>query len=1462
MRSDSTFFNTDNILGSKDPRYVISIDFDGVVQYLTSHGDIANVPGTPIQDSIQGISATSQTLNPDKANATIGSMTFDIVDLNSAFTDKVRTELDTNGVGLRGRTVAFYMGYVSQNDGAGILDVSSTDDNPDFDNFALFQTQVIQNVQTREGRYSVSCADIQRQTKKQVFDLALTYLTSSITDIATTIPVLNVADFDGNFHGTSYTDAPSANVIYIRLDQTKEIIRCPVSGIVGNSFTGVTRGVLGTDAVAVEVDVAKASDRRPKVEEYVYLELPAVKLAYAILTGVIEGTANVLPASWHAGVATSFVRLTDFQNIGVDLWDTTDDAAGVVVRFEGLKKQDAKSFLETELYLLIGLFSPVYSDGQLGLKRMVPSLADSPYVFTVNDENTIGSGNLTHDMESMQNNMRVDWNWNGDRFIRSTIVLDTASVARHGKAPEKRLAFRGLASTRFTEQVLRQLLTSLRDMYTGPPLRLPVSGFHLMNQIEVGDACRVTLSNIRDYTQPGASLDRTMVVHGMSVNWLQGVKLKLFGSAERADEIPPVTATQCLLNAFYAQAGTALSSIPGLMTGNVTNAGTFNLVGTADMNAAGSIFYHDAPLTIAATTTLNIQGNVQLRVRGFLTINGTIDGIGNGHPTDTNLFLLDQHYFWEASIQGGTAGFIGNSMSHHGLLFRTTEQPDFVFITAAQFAPGRYDAFPNLILSVSDLGSGAIIGIPTDLRGTGGAHGQRAGQKIGLFGRTHQKATGGPGGEGGSGLVIVCRGGDFGAGGQITLDGNPGIEPTTFYSVNGFEIYGGAGGAGSPGAMLWLIDGSAQTFPDLAGHFQAKTGIVPAQFALPSLDSQFGQNRNLTEENAPVKNMAPFVPWDRISDFDQSGVNFRISFLPCDINPEEDQDDLPPPVSGLSAVPVNNGIKLEWTNPPDETFEWIDVFESNTDQWAGATKVVETRTNVLVLPYTTAVQKWFWARTRKGALVSLRDPDSDTSTIQATPVIFSSAVFFYIKPINGTAIHDGAGTLTFEAHKVDGASDVLLSTGTIQLFDPLNNIVNVANGYVTGSDGYTGILNAGDIVGDKILTLKDGAGGAVLDTITAVDIADGAAGPAGGDGADAVSGFIEPENGLAWTRATTGGAWNPLQLTTDLDCTFVQGGVEVARIARRITLTAATGALAVTTVAHKGADLNTARVTVTLDPPAGGQQTMTIQFDYSFAGDAGSVSETAKSVQGGDDGVLHYLTNEAHVLAANPDGLGYTLTGSGGTHKLFEGTTDETANSTHEIVGGTDGGANWTKVQNGLTMTMVEATGVYSLSGAAWTTDQETFTLRAVFNGVNYDKTYTIAKAKKGSDGGCALNTLTGITLDDSGVNDPAIVGFRVDNNGAIFTRVSAAAGYVSKETWIGACANTEYECNYLHTGDALTAGSATVNAWHLPNVDRLYELNTGGAIKTAAGTLQFRRVFDDQVVGTAVISLRVERFV
>ena len=104
----------------------------------------------------------------------------------------------------------------------------------------------------------------------------------------------------------------------------------------------------------------------------------------------------------------------------------------------------------------------------------------------------------------------------------------------------------------------------------------------------------------------------------------------------------------------------------------------------------------------------------------------------------------------------------------------------------------------------------------------------------------------------------------------------------------------------------------------------------------------------------------------------------------------------------------------------------------------------------------------------------------------------TSSTVYYILPTEGTALKNGVGTLTLEAHKIENNVDTIISTGAIKLYDESDNLLTEVNGYEPGSNGYTGILDAGDIDGSILITMKSGIGEDVLDTITLVDILDGA----------------------------------------------------------------------------------------------------------------------------------------------------------------------------------------------------------------------------------------------------------------------------------------------------------------------------------------------------------------------------------
>ena len=117
----------------------------------------------------------------------------------------------------------------------------------------------------------------------------------------------------------------------------------------------------------------------------------------------------------------------------------------------------------------------------------------------------------------------------------------------------------------------------------------------------------------------------------------------------------------------------------------------------------------------------------------------------------------------------------------------------------------------------------------------------------------------------------------------------------------------------------------------------------------------------------------------------------------------------------------------------------------------------------------------------------------------------------------------------------------------------------------------------------------------------------------------------------------------------------------------------------------------------------------------------------------GDDAHTGFLTNSAHVVSTATDGTGYSYTGAGGTFERYDGGTDKTGSDTTYYVGAS--GTNVTETKNGLTMTITQSSGVYALSGGSWTSDSETFTMRAIYDSVTVTNVYTISKSKKGTTG-------------------------------------------------------------------------------------------------------------------------------
>ena len=954
MRIDNDDFNNANTGLSKDPRYVIEISFDTTntdLLHITSHADAAlPVAAVSIDGVVINMSGTSQSVTPEKSLSTIGGVDFEVVDKTSAVTAVQYAKLEL-GYGLRGKRVRVYVGY------EGLL----------WDAYTLVQTQIIEQVSYADGKYKFQCDDIQRAIRKDVFDTAVSNLTTAITIGDTAVNITSTTKFQAVEHGASYSDAPDQTVYYFKVED--EIFRA--TGKTAGSFTGVTGGVLNTRKANHTIDTTASADRQTEVSEYVYLELPIPKLIYAVLTGKLLGQgAAVLPDTWHLNIAEALVRDTDFTGYGEDVYDTTSDENGVLVRFEGIEKQDGKAFIEKELLVLMGGFSPIYSDGAIGLKRMASVLSNSGFVYLLDEDNIVSHGDLVYDMKNVHNHIEIDWNWvdSKERFTRTNVLLDQESVNKHGESNPLLFKFRGLHGSRHSAETLGERFNSFRDRYTGPPIRLSVKCLLGTNMLEVGDVVRVRLDTLRDH-YTNSTLDRSFEIQNVSVDWITGaVDLRLFASSQAAGTISSTTATGIIDDPWYVAEGINLATHVGAGYDYITdyeNIGgvghiktTSSILGGLDLTSASgvegdtnSVFYHDGDLIIDAAVILSITKNIQLRVKGHLTINGGIEGIGTGHAgaadradiyqevPDVRAGAIPFNGGADPSYihNNGVAGFIGPTVSGGGERYENNKDLGYIKSMPGNKVDGLHTTTPNLTLEYNNIIL-TLNGQPTDLQGCSGSSGGNESSTTGGTSRINDGwhvLPGGAGGNSGAGLMVVSRGATFGASGYINVSGTDGAfgmyqrpyrSPTYYYlnsstTYNLYPRYAGGGAGGAPGAVYFAIDGDQNTFPDLtpiiARYGCTRTGgtnrVGSASYRLQDLYFPW------TGYNFGCLTCPPvWYPYDLgvgCDNADLSGYDggSRVVFIVGAEIPQEDLEVPPPDISTLTASLVSGAVVFNWT---------------------------------------------------------------------------------------------------------------------------------------------------------------------------------------------------------------------------------------------------------------------------------------------------------------------------------------------------------------------------------------------------------------------------------------------------------------------------------------------------------------------------------------------------------------------
>ncbi|WP_444958214.1 hypothetical protein [Microbulbifer sp. ZKSA002] len=491
MRNNSEIFDIHNQSPQRELRLVIEIGYD-LPLYITSHNDIPGLPVNAILGALKKCSSTSQKLIPEQGRAEIGAISFEVVDIAGQFSYVLRDELE-QGRSIKGVTVRLYRGFA----GLG------------WANFRLEQTQIAEeSISYSTGLYKVRCRDIQREMRSDIFVLNSTRLAADFSKSDDTLQVYDTSSFEPNPHTTAYGDAPSQSVYYLKIKYQDgfEIFRA--TGKTDSSFTGCSRGLFGTYARDHVLPEDSDDESGVEVEEFVYLEGPGPQLAYALLTGAILGTNDVLPSNWHLGIDPNYVVLDQFENVGSDWYKPSDHTKGKILRFDGLEKTDGKKFIESEINLLLGAYMPVNASGQLGFRRMAGVLADAGTVAAIGPDDVTSLGELKYSLTGLRNIFTVQWSWYEQpgfdgKYLRSNNLIDADSIATHGEAKQHTLEFRGLHNSRHTYTTVKNTFDALRDRFAGPPLSLRLGLLPSKNDLEVGDIVRVSLPQVRDHSIRG-----------------------------------------------------------------------------------------------------------------------------------------------------------------------------------------------------------------------------------------------------------------------------------------------------------------------------------------------------------------------------------------------------------------------------------------------------------------------------------------------------------------------------------------------------------------------------------------------------------------------------------------------------------------------------------------------------------------------------------------------------------------------------------------------------------------------------------------------------------------------------------------------------------------------------------------------------------------------------------------------
>lgn len=439
-------------------------------------------------------------------------------------------------------------------------------------------------------------------------------------------------------------------------------------------------------------------------------------------------------------------------------------------------------------------------------------------------------------------------------------------------------------------------------------------------------------------------------------------------------------------------------------------------------------------------------------------------------------------------------------------------------------------------------------------------------------------------------------------------------------------------------------------------------------------------------------------------------------------------DGVPAPTN-LIALSGPEGIRLVWSHPSMSAISHIEVYAAATNDRSGAALVHKGLTESYFHPLTEGDERYYWVIARgMNGMLSQWYPVSDTAGVMGTAggvADGEDAVLGYLSNESHTVAADNDGT----GYSLTGAG------GTFHVFDGITDVTglgptystqatNTKNGLTINIDSATGVytLTGASWTSDQEqFVLRASYNGLLIKRTYTISKS-----KAGDDGTPAKLVTIS-----ATSQYFSYDEDDVLQSADQIDFTANQEG-STATVNWKTQYW--NGSAWVDTATNRVSP-TTGLTTTLLESAFDTEAQVALRVLAEFTdGDTYTDSVTVIKVRDGAPGVnsvIGYLSNESHTVAADADGTGYSLTGSGGRFHVFDGVSDVTGLGPNYDVFVTD-------TKNGLTISIDATTGLYNLSGTSWTSDQENFTLRAIYNGVTIKRVYTISKSKAGDEGEAA----------------------------------------------------------------------------------------------------------------------------